>query len=62
MDRVLQWEHYEILHWHATAHRLVHWDRFGKPDIAPTMGIGLNGWWFDPSRAARLGAANGTSP
>jgi microcin C transport system substrate-binding protein len=62
MDRVLQWEHYEILHWHLTAHRLVHWDRFGKPDITPTMGIGLNSWWFDPSKAARLGAANGTSP
>jgi microcin C transport system substrate-binding protein len=62
LDRVLQWGHYQIPQWHTTAHRLVYWDRFGKPDVAPTRGIGLNGWWFDSNKAARLSAANGTSP
>jgi len=62
LDRVLQWEHFQIPQWHMTAHRLVYWDRFGKPDITPIRGIGLNSWWFDPSKAARLSPANQSSP
>jgi len=62
LDRLLQWGHYQILQWHITAHPLVYWDRFGKPDTTPTQSLGINTWWFDASKAARLSPANGSSP
>jgi microcin C transport system substrate-binding protein len=62
LDRVLQWGNYQIPQWHTPAHRLVYWDRFGRPDITPTRGVGLYGWWFAASKAGRLSAANGSSP
>jgi microcin C transport system substrate-binding protein len=62
LDRVLQWGHYQIPHWHMTAYPLLYWDRFGKPGVAPPKGIGLNSWWFDAGKAARLSPANGNSP
>jgi len=61
-DRVLQWGHYHIPHWHIKAYPLVYWDRFGKPDVDPPKGLGLNSWWFDSSKAARLGSANRNTP
>jgi microcin C transport system substrate-binding protein len=61
-DRVLQWGHYHIPQWHMKAYPLVYWDRFGRPDTDPPKGLGLNSWWFDPSKAARLNPANGSNP
>lgn len=45
MDRVLLWGHYVIPHWHLAAWRVAYWDKFGKPDIAPSYGLGLESWW-----------------
>ncbi len=45
LDRVLLWNHYVIPHWHLGVDRLVWWDKFGHPDIAPTAGVDLMAWW-----------------
>lgn len=45
LDRVLLWGHYVIPQWHYSWHRLVYWDRFDRPKLAPTYAIGLFTWW-----------------
>jgi microcin C transport system substrate-binding protein len=50
LDRVLLAGHYMIPHFHITAFRVAHWDRFGRPALAPKNEIGFDTWWVDPSR------------
>jgi microcin C transport system substrate-binding protein len=45
LDRVLLWNHIIIPHWHISSWRLLYWDKFGRPDITPDYGIGLESWW-----------------
>jgi microcin C transport system substrate-binding protein len=45
LDRVLLWNHVVIPHWHLGAWRLLYWNKFGRPDIAPYYGIGMESWW-----------------
>jgi microcin C transport system substrate-binding protein len=46
LDRVLLWEHYVIPQWHINSHRVLYWDKFGKPDITPKYGLGFpHTWW-----------------
>lgn len=46
LDRVLQWEHYVIPHWHIAAWRILYWDKFERPKITPSYGVGLDTWWM----------------
>lgn len=45
LDRVLLWNHIVIPHWHLPAWRVLYWNRFGRPDIAPSYNLGLESWW-----------------
>lgn len=58
LDRVLLHHHYVVPQWALVYHRLVYWDKFGKPDVAPpydsTFATGLMTWWVDPDKAKRL--------
>lgn len=45
LDRALLHLHLVIPHWHLSAWRVLYWDRFGRPDIAPSYGLGLETWW-----------------
>lgn len=53
LDRVLQWSHLVIPHWHISASRLAFWNHFGMPSVTPMQGMNIFGWWFD---------ANGIAP
>ena len=59
LDRVLSWGYYAVPHWHITSHRMVYWDRFGKPAISPKY-AGAGGlftyWWEDADKVAQLGS------
>lgn len=57
LDRVLQWGHWVIPHWHVPFDRVVFWDRFGRPAVTPPLGFRFDAWWIDPARAARLAPA-----
>ncbi len=48
LDRVLLWGHYVIPHWHLGTDRLVWWDKFGRPEIAPANGTQFLSWWIKP--------------
>ena len=51
LDRVLLWGHYVIPHWHIRSFRMVYWNIFGKPLIAPKYGTPFpNTWWYDSDK------------
>ena len=54
LDRVLQWGHWVIPHWHATYDRVAYWDKFGRPKITPIQGNQFTAWWVDPARDKAL--------
>ena len=57
LDRVLLWNFYWIPDNGMPGYRLVHWDKFGKPDhrIALNQGeVWLDTWWWDPAKAERV--------
>ncbi len=56
LDRVLLHGHYVIPHWHISKFRLVYWNRFGIPPVAPRYGLGFpSTWWYDANLASQDG-------
>lgn len=51
LDRVLQWGHWVIPHWHIPYDRLAYWDKFGRPEITPAQGVQIDTWWIDAAKA-----------
>ncbi|TLN21993.1 ABC transporter substrate-binding protein, partial [bacterium] len=45
LDRVLQWGHYVIPHWHISVWRLAYWNKFGIPKTIPAYDLPLDAWW-----------------
>jgi len=54
LDRVLQWGHFVIPHWHLSYDRLVFWDKFQRPEITPTNGAQFGTWWIDPKAVDKV--------
>ncbi len=54
LDRVLQWNHLVVPHWHARADRVAYWDRFSRPLVTPRTGFNSTVWWVDPRKDASL--------
>jgi len=50
LDRVLQWGHYVIPHYHTSVFRIAYWDKFRRPEVTPkySFSFGLDTWWVDP--------------
>ncbi|MCE2474945.1 MAG: ABC transporter substrate-binding protein [Alphaproteobacteria bacterium] len=56
LDRVLLHGHYVIPHWHISKFRLIYWNRFGIPPVAPRYGLGFpSTWWYDADLASQDG-------
>jgi len=49
LDRVLQWGHYLIPHWHLDYDRLIFWNKFERPKVTPISGAQFNTWWINPN-------------
>jgi len=54
LDRVLQWGHYVVPHWHIAYDRLLYWNKFGRPEVTPPRGAQFGAWWVEPERELRL--------
>ncbi len=54
LDRILQWGHYVIPHWHIAYDRLVFWNKFGRPEVTPMQGSQFGTWWVDAAKAAAV--------
>ena len=46
LDRILSWQYYIIPQWHADSFRIVHWDKFRKPNKHSDYDIGIDTWWI----------------
>jgi microcin C transport system substrate-binding protein len=56
LDRVLQWNHIVIPHWHIPYDRVLYWDKFSRPAATPDQGASLFTWWVDPVKEKALEA------
>ena len=56
LDRVLLWNYYQFPIDVLDDTRIVHWDKFGRPDQPDKMYIAPfpDGWWFDDEKAGRI--------
>jgi microcin C transport system substrate-binding protein len=54
LDRVLLWGFYVIPQWHITSFRVVFWDKFERPRVAPKYALGFESWWVDAKKEAAL--------
>ena len=60
LDRALLWGHYVIPQFHSGTFRVVFWDKFGQPKVAPKYGLGFpSTWWVDTEKAAAVRAYHG---
>jgi microcin C transport system substrate-binding protein len=60
LDRVLLAGNYVVPMWRSATIRTLRWDRFAGPKVLPSQSL-TGGfpdvWWYDASRAAKVGAA-----
>lgn len=56
LDRILLWNAYMIPMWYNAEDRIAYWDKFSHPAVKPAYASGLENWWYDVNKAARLPA------
>jgi len=54
LDRVLLHGYYVIPNWHVRVFRVIYWNKFDLPKIFPLYSLGIENWWIDPEKAARI--------
>lgn len=46
LDRVLLWNFYSIPQWYSRTHRVIYWNKFGRPPTTPPFSLGMvDTWW-----------------
>ena len=56
LDRVLLWNYYMIPMWYSAHDRYAWWNKFSHPAVTPAYSVGLDSWWYDVNKAAKLPA------
>ena len=56
IDRVLRAGNYWVPHWYKASHHMVYWNRFSRPGTKPLYDRGVDTWWYDAEKAAKLKA------
>lgn len=46
LDRILQWSFYAIPQWHSRTHRIIYWNKFGRPETTPPYSLGFTDTWW----------------
>jgi microcin C transport system substrate-binding protein len=58
LDLVLLHNHYVVPQYATLTHRVIYWNKFGQPDIAPKHDYAFSTapltWWIDPAKERRL--------
>ncbi len=54
LDRVLTWNFYVMPMWNLSKFRIAYWNKFDRPAIRPKYSLGIDSWWIDPAKEARL--------
>ncbi|AJQ96520.1 ABC-type oligopeptide transport system, periplasmic component [Gynuella sunshinyii YC6258] len=58
LDRVLLWQYLVVPQWYNDKVRVAYWDKFSRPEVLPTYGVGLESWWYDEEKAKKLPRRN----
>lgn len=58
LDRVLTWNYYMLPMWYMAEDRLAWWDKFSQPAVRPIYSLGIDTWWYDVNKAAKLPSAS----
>jgi microcin C transport system substrate-binding protein len=40
--------------WNLSKFRIAYWNKFARPQLRPKYGLGLDSWWIDPAKEAKL--------
>lgn len=56
IDRVLRAGHYWVPQYFKAAHNVAYWNKYSRPAVKPTYDRGLDTWWYDAGKAAKLAA------
>jgi microcin C transport system substrate-binding protein len=59
LDRVLQYGYYLVPHFHLSAFRVAHWDKFQRPAVSPKYAVGMDTWWVDTAAERSVEAKKG---
>ncbi len=59
LDRVLLWQHLVIPQYHNRSYRLAYWDYLEQPAVKPKYSPGIDFWWANAAKQARIRAAQG---
>lgn len=55
LDRILQWNFYSIPQWYSRSHRVIYWNKFGRPEHIPPYALGFpDFWWVDKEKEKEL--------
>ncbi len=54
LDRVLTWNYYVMPMWGQSKFRVAYWNKFSRPPIRPKYSLGLDNWWLDSAKEAKL--------
>jgi len=54
LDRVLTWNYYVMPMWNLSKFRIAYWNKFARPQIRPKYALGLDSWWIDKDKEAKL--------
>ena len=54
LDRVLTWNFYVVPMWNLSEFRIAYWNKFARPQLRPKYDLGLDSWWIDPDKEAKL--------
>ncbi len=46
LDRVLLWNFYVIPQWNSRTHRVIYWNKFGRPKIVPPYSLSFEDTWW----------------
>lgn len=51
LDRILQWNFYVIPQWYSRTHRVIYWNKFGRPKNTAPYSLGFeDSWWIDKEK------------
>ena len=42
--------------WYSAEDRYAWWNKFSQPAVTPAYSVGLDNWWYDVNKAAKLPA------
>jgi microcin C transport system substrate-binding protein len=53
-DRVLTWNYYVMPMWNLSKFRIAYWNKFARPQVRPKYSLGIDSWWIDKDKEAKL--------